>query len=127
VSSTCTRRAAPGMSSTSRIAASGRPTSDTHRLQIVWGFTGALPLMALDTFRLAGPPFIEGPQTPLTSEAPVYGSADTCQIPHYEDLRRHRNCPSSAVHNFGTLPPEALNKMTLEHSFRSWGTNESTK
>src|ERR1039458_1556291 len=44
VSSTCTRRAAPGTSSTSRITMSGRPTSDTHRLQIVSGVTGALQL-----------------------------------------------------------------------------------
>jgi hypothetical protein len=42
VSSTCTRSAAPDTSSTSRITTLGRPTSDTHRLQIVLGFTGAL-------------------------------------------------------------------------------------
>jgi transcriptional regulator NrdR family protein len=54
-------------------------------------------------------------------------AVDTRQIPHNKDFRRRRNCPTSAVHNFGTLPPEALDKVTSEHSLRSWGTNGSTK
>src|SRR5665213_3718788 len=71
VSSTCTRRAAPGTSSTSRITTLGRPTSDTHRLQIGWGLTGALHSDGVRYLQNGGPPpFIGGPQTPLTSEVP---------------------------------------------------------